>query len=84
MSSSLDNLEQLLTVSNSLLPKPVYAPSVSDDEEDIVRVSNQVAESSLNAKAVVIRAAVPPYGQRRGWKPTSQEDFGSSDIRFHK
>lgn len=25
---------------------------------------------------VVIRRVVPPYGQRKGWKPTSQEDFG--------
>ena len=70
-------MSALLIVSNSLLPKPVHAPAISDDEDEVVRVSNQVAESSLNAKSVIIRAAVPSYGQRRGWKPTSQEDFGA-------
>ncbi|KAK7694039.1 hypothetical protein QCA50_003615 [Cerrena zonata] len=59
----------------SLLPKPVHV-SISDDEDDIVRVSQQVAESSLQSKSVVIRLAVPSYGQRNGWKPSSQEDFG--------
>ncbi|CAL1705673.1 unnamed protein product [Somion occarium] len=60
----------------SILPQPVYAPSVSDEEEEIVQVSKQVAESSIQPKSVIIRAAVPAYGQRKGWKPTSQEDYG--------
>ena len=59
-----------------LLPKPVYAPSVSDDEED--EVVQPVAQSSSQAsQSVVIRNAIPPYGQRVGWKPSSLEDFGA-------
>ncbi|KAH9945852.1 pre-mRNA-processing protein 45 [Epithele typhae] len=58
----------------SLLPTPVNAPVVSDDEEEFVsEIQPQQAGPSV---AVVIRQAVPPYGQRRGWKPTSLEDFG--------
>ncbi|KAI0076472.1 pre-mRNA-processing protein 45 [Panus rudis PR-1116 ss-1] len=59
----------------SLLPKPMNAPSVSDDEDEVVQIAPTV-QSAIPVKAVVIRQAVPPYGQRRGWKPTSQEDFG--------
>lgn len=53
----------------SLLPKPVYAP-VDDDEK-----GEQVtfAQTSMT---VVTRQVVPPYGKRRGWKPTSQSDYG--------
>lgn len=53
-----------------LLPRPVYAPTVSDDEEE------QQPQPQLQSTSVVIRQAVPPYGRRRGWKPTSQSDFG--------
>ncbi|TFK42445.1 SKIP/SNW domain-containing protein [Crucibulum laeve] len=52
----------------SILPQPVYAPSVSDDEDDV--------RPTVVNQAIITRAVVPPYGQRRGWKPTSQEDFG--------
>ncbi|PCH37705.1 pre-mRNA-processing protein 45 [Wolfiporia cocos MD-104 SS10] len=55
----------------SLLPKPIFAPSVSDDEDDV-----QVAPAAAPSQAVVVRPVVPPYGQRRGWKPTSPDDFG--------
>ncbi|TDL24985.1 pre-mRNA-processing protein 45 [Rickenella mellea] len=51
----------------SLLPKPVYAPSVSDDEEEVLPAPSQ---------AVTVRLAVPPYGQRHGWRPSAQSDFG--------
>lgn len=53
-----------------LLPRPVYAPTVSDDEEE------QQPQPQLQSTSVAIRQAVPPYGRRRGWKPTSQSDFG--------
>ena len=67
---------------NSLLPKPVYAPSVSEDEDE--EIVQKVAESSIQgSQSVVIHAAVPSYGQRRGWKPTSLEDFGAS-THTHK
>ncbi|KAF7791336.1 hypothetical protein EIP86_002350 [Pleurotus ostreatoroseus] len=56
----------------ALLPKPLNTASLSDDEEDNV----QVAQSSSQAQSVILRSVVPPYGQRKGWKPSSQEDFG--------
>ena len=61
---------------HSLLPKPINAPVVSDDDDDEVRPV-QSQQQAGPSQAVVIRQAVPPYGQRRGWKPTSLEDFGA-------
>ena len=58
----------------SVLPKPIYAPTVSDDEEE---EQPQVAQSSA---VIVTRQVVPPYGKRKGWKPTSQADFGESAL----
>ncbi|TFK92325.1 pre-mRNA-processing protein 45 [Polyporus arcularius HHB13444] len=58
----------------SLLPSPINAPVVSDDDDDEV-LPAQVQQAGPS-QAVVIRQVVPPYGQRRGWKPTSLEDFG--------
>ncbi|KAG8934582.1 mRNA splicing protein [Tulasnella sp. 419] len=47
----------------SVLPTPIYT-SVSDDEED-------VGPTFEDAPRVVI----PPYGQRNGWRPSSQAHF---------
>ncbi|KNZ78443.1 Pre-mRNA-processing protein 45, partial [Termitomyces sp. J132] len=48
-----------------LLPKPVHVSSVSDDEEEV------------HAPTVTaLRPTRPPYGQRKGWKPSIPEDFG--------
>ncbi|THG99978.1 hypothetical protein EW026_g2489 [Hermanssonia centrifuga] len=55
----------------ALLPTPVYTPSV-DEEEEVV----QTAQSSSQVQTVVIRSVVPAYGQRNGWRPSSQEDYG--------
>jgi SNW domain-containing protein 1 len=49
----------------SILPKPVHAPSVSDDEEEVI----------IPSQAVIRQSAVPPYGQRKGWTPRTPEDF---------
>jgi hypothetical protein len=54
----------------SLLPQPTYGPVVSDDEDDVQQFA---AAPSLS---LISRTAVPPYGQRPGWKPASAEDFG--------
>ncbi|KAH9857193.1 pre-mRNA-processing protein 45 [Lenzites betulinus] len=59
----------------SLLPTPVNAPVVSDEDDEIV-LQPPIQQQAGPSQAVVIRQAVPPYGQRRGWKPTSLEDFG--------
>ncbi|KAK0463791.1 SKIP/SNW domain-containing protein [Desarmillaria tabescens] len=56
----------------ALLPKPVYEAVVSDDEEDIVRPS----APSQSQQVISTRIPVPPYGQRKGWKPTRPEDYG--------
>ncbi|KAG6860956.1 mRNA splicing protein [Termitomyces sp. Mi166 len=55
----------MATALAALLPKPIHASSVSDDEEE-VRAPVQQAVTSRR----------PPYGQRKGWKPSTPEDFG--------
>ncbi|KIJ69183.1 hypothetical protein HYDPIDRAFT_179060 [Hydnomerulius pinastri MD-312] len=52
----------------AVLPLPTNAPAISDDEEDVPR--------PIPSQSVVVRAPIPPYGQRKGWSPSSQEDFG--------
>ncbi|KAH8099584.1 pre-mRNA-processing protein 45 [Cristinia sonorae] len=59
----------------SLLPAPVYAPTVSDDEDEYTSAP-QPAQSSSQSQSVILRNVVPPYGQRKGWRPSSQEDYG--------
>ncbi|KAK0211060.1 SKIP/SNW domain-containing protein [Desarmillaria ectypa] len=56
----------------ALLPKPVYDSVVSDDEEVIVLPS----APSQSQQVISTRIPVPPYGQRKGWKPTRPEDYG--------
>ena len=74
---SLD-LDQILTRSmmlspGSLLPTPRYsAPRVqSDDEDDTVAPT-----SGPSAPSTALTSRIPPYGGRKGWRPTKQEDFG--------
>jgi len=61
----------MATALASILPQPVYAPAVSDDEDEVLQV-----QATTPSQQVIIRTPVPPYGQRRGWKPTSSDDFG--------
>ena len=51
---------------------------VSDDDDDVV-LPVQPQQQAGPSQAVIIRQAVPPYGQRKGWKPTSLEDLGAFD-----
>ncbi|GJN75466.1 mRNA splicing protein [Purpureocillium lilacinum] len=60
------------------LPKPKYT---GEDEEDASRSQQRgpriVGAGHLDETQVVLkRAGPPPYGQRAGWRPRSQEDFG--------
>ncbi|KAG8855555.1 mRNA splicing protein [Serendipita sp. 411] len=51
---------------SAILPRPVHTPLVVDDEEDMeMQTSTVVAQTSR----------VPPYGQRKGWRP-GPDDFG--------
>ncbi|KAH7911398.1 SNW1 protein [Hygrophoropsis aurantiaca] len=50
------------------LPPPTYGPIISDDEDEIQRPAP--------TQSLIPRNVIPAYGQRRGWKPTSPEDFG--------
>ncbi|KAL4077226.1 SKIP/SNW domain-containing protein [Scleroderma yunnanense] len=52
----------------ALLPQPTYTSTVLDADAEI--------QHQVPSQAVVTRTPVPPYRKRRGWKPTSQEDFG--------
>lgn len=59
-----------LIVADSFLPTPRYSrPAAvhSDDEDD-----HSPAAKVSTALTTVVR----PYGSRRGWKPTRQEEFG--------
>jgi hypothetical protein len=56
----------------SVLPRPIHAPAVSDDDDDIF------PQPEPSTSTVVTRTAAPPYGQRNGWKPSAPEDFGQS------
>ncbi|TFK76349.1 pre-mRNA-processing protein 45 [Pluteus cervinus] len=51
----------------SLLPQPLHVHLVEDDD---------VLLALQTSQKVVIRQAVPPYGQRKNWKPQSADDFG--------
>jgi hypothetical protein len=67
-----------VNIFDSLLPQPIHASVVSDDE-DAPQTQFVAAQSSTS---VITRVVRPPYGQRQGWKPSSQEDFGGSYILF--
>lgn len=60
----------------SALPPPIYAPAVPDDEEILQRPST----STSTPPPVAPRQVVPLYGQRNGWKPKSQEDYGACPL----
>lgn len=49
---------------------------VSDDDDDVV-LQVQPQQQAGPSQSVIVRQVVPPYGQRRGWKPASLEDFGA-------
>lgn len=61
-------------VFNRLLPKPTYAPAVSDDEDDAIH-------QPTPSQSLITRHVVPPYGQRKGWKPSTPDDFGAFDAQ---
>lgn len=51
---------------SAALPPPRYASTVEDAQED---------EPQTSSQAVASTSSIPPYGRRRGWRPTSQADF---------
>lgn len=51
-----------------ILPKPVHVPSVEEEDEE--------AQDVASISTLTIKASLPAYGTRKGWKPTSQEHFG--------
>ncbi|EKM82557.1 hypothetical protein AGABI1DRAFT_111162 [Agaricus bisporus var. burnettii JB137-S8] len=53
----------------AILPQPLNAPTISDDEADI--------ERQFPSQLVITRPVVPAYGHRSGWKPTTQDEFGN-------
>ncbi|KAK7430332.1 mRNA splicing protein [Neonectria magnoliae] len=62
----------------SALPKPKYT---GEDEETPVRAQQRgpriVGPGQLDETQLVLKRSGPPsYGQRTGWRPRSQEDFG--------
>ena len=45
----------------------MHSATVEDEDE------HEVTAPTL---AIIPKSVIPPYGQRRGWKPTTPEDFG--------
>lgn len=68
MSSFIQCVALRLIELSRILPEPIYAPALLDDESE--------AQRPALTQVIVTRPVVPPYGQRRGWKPSSQDDFG--------
>ncbi|KAI6045613.1 SKIP/SNW domain-containing protein [Pisolithus marmoratus] len=56
-----------MTTLAAALPQPIHTSTIADDEE---------LQQLIPSQAIVTRTPIPPYGKRKGWKPTSQEDFG--------
>ena len=70
-----------LILHSSVLPTPIHVPLVPDTEEDEdlpQNISTQLSQTSI------ARSGAPPYGQRRTWKPKSQEDFGETAAMFEQ
>lgn len=71
----------MATLARSLqaaLPKPKYT---GEDEEAPAHTQHRgpriVGAGELDETQIVLkRSGPPPYGQRSGWRPRSQEDFG--------
>lgn len=59
-----------------ILPQPLHTPDVDEEQEQVV----QAIPSIVPSQAVTIRTPAPPYGQRTGWKPSTQEDYGAFAI----
>jgi SNW domain-containing protein 1 len=49
----------------SVLPAPIHQ-SLSDGEEE---------ELEPQSTTLTLQASIPPYGQRKSWRPSKQEDF---------
>ena len=56
-----------LTPLASVLPQPIHVPDTPDEDQ---------LPLAFPSQSVAVRAAIPPYGKRKGWKPTAPEDFG--------
>jgi len=51
----------------SLLPTPLYSEA-TQEEPVLVQKSQQLS--------LVPKTTIPPYGQRKGWRPSTDADFG--------
>lgn len=76
--TTTDAMTSIASSLQSALPKPKY----TGEEEEAPRHTQQrgpriVGAGQLDETQVVLkRAGPPPYGQRAGWRPRGQEDFG--------
>lgn len=60
------------------LPAPRHTAARDDDGEDEGALDAGVAKLQQQAQALSVakRSAVPPYGQRRAWRPKTMDDYG--------
>ncbi|KAJ7074109.1 pre-mRNA-processing protein 45 [Mycena amicta] len=51
----------------ALLPTPIHSQSVEEESE--------ISRPSAPSQSLIARSTIPPYGQRRGWRPSSLSDY---------
>lgn len=69
----VDTAATMATMLSSLLPAPVHneeVPSSAQKEE------RELAAKSAQLSLISHRSKAPPYGSRKGWMPSKQEDYG--------
>ncbi len=59
------------------LPAPLHkAAGDAQDEPSRIQQQQQQQQQQQSTALAVQLPQIPPYGQRKGWKPKSQLDFG--------
>ncbi|GAA6016768.1 hypothetical protein JCM8202_004422 [Rhodotorula sphaerocarpa] len=56
----------------SSLPAPLHGTTAAEEDQSRIQQQQQQQSAALVAQL----PQIPPYGQRKGWKPKSQQDFG--------
>lgn len=79
--TSLYSTPAIMATIASSFAKSLPQPKYTGDEEELpnhtqAKGPRVVDASSLDTQVVLKRKGPPPYGQRTGWRPRGQEDFG--------
>jgi SNW domain-containing protein 1 len=75
LSEALWEINNMATSLSALLPAPVHVEELSQASSSFKQEA-QLAAKSAQLSLVSKRSSAPPYGQRKGWMPSKQEDYG--------